>query len=119
MKKFLQFKLKNLIMTVFFVLFLINTVAYSGLASKLSITSDAMFRTRADIRVTGIKLESASGGALENYSPKYDVNNTTMGFTLPNGASSITYKITVTNFGDRNQTIYSFIKQSINKEVIK
>ncbi len=118
MKKFLQFKLKNLIMTVFFVLFLINTVAYSGLASKLSITSDAMFRTRADIRVTGIKLESASGGALENYSPKYDVNNTTMGFTLPNGASSITYKITVTNFGDRNQTIYSFIKQSINKEGI-
>ena len=118
MKKFLQFKLKNLIMTVFFVLFLINTVAYSGLASKLSITSDAMFRTRADIRVTGIKLESASGGALENYSPKYDVNNTTMGFTLPNGASSITYKITVTNFGDRNQTIYSFIKQSINKDGI-
>ena len=118
MKKFLQLKLKNLIMTVFFVLFLINTVAYSGLASKLSITSDAMFRTRADIRVTGIKLESASGGALENYSPKYDVNNTTMGFTLPNGASSITYKITVTNYGDRNQTIYSFIKQSINKEGI-
>ena len=118
MKKFLQFKLKNLIMTVFFVLFLINTVAYSGLASKLSITSDAMFRTRADIRVTGIKLESASGGALENYSPKYDVNNTTMGFTLPNSTSSITYKITVTNFGDRNQTIYSFIKQSINKDGI-
>ena len=118
MKNFFKLKLKNLIITVFFALFLINTVAYSGLASKLSITSDAMFRTRADIRVTGIKLESASGGALENYSPKYDVNNTTMGFTLPNSASSITYKITVTNFGDRNQTIYSFIKQSINKDGI-
>lgn len=118
MKKFLQLKFKNLIIIAFFALFFINTVAYSGLASNLSITSDAMFRTRADIRVTGIKLESASGGALENYSPKYDVNNTTMGFTLPNGASSITYKITVTNFGDRNQTIYSFIKQSINKDGI-
>ena len=118
MKKFLQLKFKNLIIIAFFALFFINTVAYSGLASNLSITSDAMFRTRADIRVTGIKLESASGGALENYSPKYDVNNTTMGFTLPNSTSSITYKITVTNFGDRNQTIYSFIKQSINKEGI-
>lgn len=118
MKKFLQLKFKNLIIIAFFALFFINTVAYSGLASNLSITSDAMFRTRADIRVTGIKLESASGGALENYSPKYDVNNTTMGFTLPNSTSSITYKITVTNFGDRNQTIYSFIKQSINKDGI-
>lgn len=118
MKKFLQLKFKNLIIIAFFALFFINTVAYSGLASNLSITSDAMFRTRADIRVTGIKLESASGGALENYSPKYNVNNTTMGFTLPNSTSSITYKITVTNFGDRNQTIYSFIKQSINKDGI-
>ena len=61
MKKFLQLKFKNLIIIAFFALFFINTVAYSGLASNLSITSDAMFRTRADIRVTGIKLESASG----------------------------------------------------------
>ena len=77
-----------------------------------------MFRASADIRVTGIKLESASNGAVENYSPKYNVDNTTTGFTLPNANSSITYRVTVTNYGDRNQTIYSFIKQSINKDGI-
>ena len=118
MKKFFQGKIKILIMIAFLFLFFFNTVAYSGLASKLAITSEAMFRASADIRVTGIKLESASNGAVENYSPKYNVDNTTTGFTLPNANSSITYRVTVTNYGDRNQTIYSFIKQSINREGI-
>ena len=118
MKKFFQGKIKILIMIAFLFLFFFNTVAYSGLASKLAITSEAMFRASADIRVTGIKLESASNGAVENYSPKYNVDNTTTGFTLPNANSSITYRVTVTNYGDRNQTIYSFIKQSINKDGI-
>ena len=118
MKKFFQGKIKFLIMIAFLFLFFFNTVAYSGLASKLAITSEAMFRASADIRVTGIKLESASNGAVENYSPKYNVDNTTTGFTLPNANSSITYRVTVTNYGDRNQTIYSFIKQSINKDGI-
>ena len=118
MKKFFQSKIKILVVIAFLFLFFFNTVAYSGLASKLAITSEAMFRASADIRVTGIKLESASNGAVENYSPKYNVDNTTTGFTLPNANSSITYRVTVTNYGDRNQTIYSFIKQSINKDGI-
>ena len=118
MNKFFKKNIKILIVIAFLFLFVFNTVAYSGLASKLSITSDAMFRAYADIRVTGIKLKSASNGALENYSPKYNVDNTTMGFTLPNNDSSITYEVTVTNFGDRNQTIYSFIEKSINKSGI-
>ena len=116
MKKFFQGKIKFLIMIAFLFLFFFNTVAYSGLASKLAITSEAMFRPITDIRVTGIKLVSASNGALESYSPKYNVDTTTTGFTLPNANSEITYKITVTNYGNVKQTIYKFIKNSVSTE---
>ena len=116
MKKFFQGKMKILIMIAFLFLFFFNTVAYSGLASKLAITSEAMFRPITDIRVTGIKLVSASNGAIENYSPKYNVDTTTTGFTLPSANSEITYKITVTNYGNVKQTIYKFIKNSVSAE---
>ena len=116
MKKFFQDKIKILIVIAFLLLFFFNTVAYSGLASKLAITSEAMFRPITDIRITGIKLVSASNGALESYSPKYNVDTTTTGFTLPSDNSEITYKITVTNYGNVKQTIYKFIKNSVNTE---
>ncbi len=41
MKKFFQDKIKILIVIAFLLLFFFNTVAYSGLASKLAITSEA------------------------------------------------------------------------------
>ena len=115
MKKYLG-KIKYVILTTLIVLFLFTTVAYSGLASKLAITSEVMFRALADIRVTNIKLEKTTGNALESYEPKYNVDATTTGFELPNADSSITYRVTVTNRGKRNQTIYEFIKNSINAD---
>ena len=54
MKKFFQNKIKLLISLTFLILFVFNTVAYSGLATKLAITSEAMFRPITDIRVTDI-----------------------------------------------------------------
>ena len=115
MKKYLG-KIKYVILTTLIVLFLFTTVAYSGLASKLAITSEVMFRALADIRVTNIKLEKTAGNALESYEPKYNVDATTTGFELPSADSSITYRVTVTNRGKRNQTIYEFIKNSINAD---
>ena len=115
MKKYLG-KIKYVILTTLIVLFLFTTVAYSGLASKLAITSEVMFRALADIRVTNIKLEKTTGNALESYEPKYNVDATTTGFELPSADSSITYRVTVTNRGKRNQTIYEFIKNSINAD---
>ena len=115
MKKYLG-KIKYVILATLIVLFLFTTVAYSGLASKLAITSEVMFRALADIRVTNIKLEKTTGNALESYEPKYNVDATTTGFELPNADSSITYRVTVTNRGKRNQTIYEFIKNSINAD---
>ena len=115
MKKYLG-KIKYVILSTLIVLFLFTTVAYSGLASKLAITSEVMFRALADIRVTNIKLEKTTGNALESYEPKYNVDATTTGFELPSADSSITYRVTVTNRGKRNQTIYEFIKNSINAD---
>ena len=114
MKKFFQNKIKLLISLTFLILFVFNTVAYSGLATKLAITSEAKFRPITDIRVTDIKLDSATNGAVESYSPKFNVDTTTTGFVLPNVNSTITYKVKVTNYGNVNQTIYNFIKNSIN-----
>ena len=114
MKKFFQNKIKLLISLTFLILFVFNTVAYSGLATKLAITSEAKFRPITDIRVTDIKLDSATNGAVESYSPKFNVDTTTTGFVLPNANSTITYKVKVTNYGNVNQTIYNFIKNSIN-----
>ena len=114
MKKFFQNKIKLLISLTFLILFVFNTLAYSGLATKLAITSEAMFRPITDIRVTDIKLDSATNGAVESYSPKFNVDTTTTGFVLPNVNSTITYKVKVTNYGNVNQTIYNFIKNSIN-----
>ena len=116
MKKLFRNNIKYLIAVAFLFLFVFNTVAYSGLASKLAITSEAMFRPITDIRVTGIKLVSASNGAVENYSPKYNVDTTTTGFTLSSANAEITYKITVTNYGNVKQTIYKFIKNSVSAE---
>ena len=64
MKKFFQNKIKLLISLTFLILFVFNTVAYSGLATKLAITSEAKFRPITDIRVTDIKLDSATNGAV-------------------------------------------------------
>ena len=119
MKKFFHNKIKLLISLTFLTLFLFNTIAYSGLATKLAITSEAMFRPRLDIRVTDIKLKSATNGAVESYSPKYNVDSTTTGFTLPTTEAKITYTITVTNNGNVRQTIYNFIKNAVDSDSIK
>ena len=119
MKKFFHNKIKLLISLTFLTLFLFNTIAYSGLATKLAITSEAMFRPRLDIRVTDIKLKSATNGAVESYSPKYNVDSTTTGFTLPTTEAKITYTITVINNGNVRQTIYNFIKNAVDSDSIK
>lgn len=114
MKRKIYDKGNLLISCILFFLIITITIVYSGLSTRLALVSDVIFRVAADIRVTDIKLESSTNGAIENYSPKYNVSETTMGFTLPNEESSITYKVTVTNFGGIDQTIYNFIEKSLN-----
>ena len=100
------------ILMVFCLLF--TSIAYSGLAESLAITTEAKIYAIRDIRVTGINLYNASNGAVESYSPQYNTDITTTGFKLTSSSSSITYKVTVNNYGNTDQTIYEFIKRSVN-----
>lgn len=78
MKRKIYDKGNLLISCVLFFLIVTTTIVYSGFSTKLAFVSDVLFRVSADIRVTDIKLESSTNGAIENYSPKYDVSETTI-----------------------------------------
>ena len=90
------------------------------MATELSITSAVKFRPIVDIRVEGIALQEANNGATIKYEPNtwqpdWNVADTITGFTLPNADSSLTYEVTVTNYGNVDQCIYS---TSINDETV-
>lgn len=116
MKK--QLYLKKFLSLFLIISLLFTTIAYSGLSTMLAITSEAVFRPYADIRITNIALKEVTNGSIENYSPLYSKDTTTTGFTLPDQTSSITYSVTVENNGDIDQTIYDIgIDTSNNSNV--
>lgn len=108
MKKHMH--LKSFVFSILLFSLFLTSVAYSAFATSLAITSDATFRASADIRITSISLSNTENGALVQYEPEYTINTITTGFVLPNSDSSITYKVTVKNFGDVDQTIYDITK---------
>ena len=105
---------KKFLLVVLFFLVLISTVGYSALATSLSITSDIIIRPITDIRVTGIRLHEVKNNGKIEYESKYTVDRITNGFSLPNTSSEITYKVTVENFGNIDQTIYGISTTSNN-----
>ena len=109
---------KQIKMTYFILILIISffstTIAYAGLSTELAITGEAKFVAKADIRVTNVEYVGATNGASLQYEPTYDIDSTTMGYILPNDNSTITYKITVTNYGDVDQTIYDIITELTN-----
>ena len=105
------------IVKTFLLIFLIisvsfTTIAYAGLSTRFSITSEADIRVPADIRVTGISTGGLNGNST-NYQPRYSVNTVTMGFNIAAG-STINYNVTVRNSGDIDQTIYEITTISTN-----
>lgn len=108
MKKHMH--LKSFVFSILLFSLFLTSVAYSAFATSLAITSDATFRASADIRITSISLSNTENGALVQYESEYTINTITTGFVLPNSDSSITYKVTVKNFGDVDQTIYDITK---------
>ena len=109
----MQKKYRRMLIMLAYILVVSSTIAYSALTSSLQLNAEAKLRTISDIRVTGISLSSANGGTLQ-YESVYDVNTITSGFVLPTTDSSITYKVTVTNNGTIDQTIYDILTQSSN-----
>ena len=104
---------KGLIGLLAVVLVILTTVAYSALATSLSITGEATFRAVSDIRVTNTRLKNATG-ATEQYTSRYTKDTITAGFTLNNSSSVISYDVTITNNGTIDQAIYNLTTISSN-----
>ena len=102
------------------VLILLNTFAYSALATNLSITGEAVMRAVSDIRVTNIAFDSAENDATLYYESKYTKDTITNGFILPNANSSISYNVTIKNNGTIDQAIYDLqtVSSSNNDMII-
>ena len=108
----------KILIALSFLFIMFTTVAYAGLSTSLAITSEAVFRAMADIRVTDIKINNATGSALLQYESNYNVNSITSGFTLPDATSTISYTITITNNGNIDQVIYDMGMQSNNSGLV-
>jgi len=75
------------------------TIGYAAFTNNLNINDLlAHFRAEADIRITGVGVESVAGDAI-TYSEDYGVDAIISEVSLPSNDSSVTYKIEVTNFG--------------------
>ena len=105
------FRRTILALSVLFVM--LTTVAFSALSTSLAITTDVVFRPISDIRVDNIVLSGSTvGEAVLQYESEYNVDTITSGFVLPKSNSSITYKVTIANNGDYDQTIYNMTTSS-------
>ena len=102
---------KLLVFLSVFLVFL-TTFAYSALTTSLTISSEVKFRPLADIRINGITLNSASGGATIGYESDYTKNTISSGFTLPSTSSSISYNVHIDNTGDTDYAIYDIFTTS-------
>jgi len=111
---------KSTIFILTVVLILLNTFAYSALATNLSITGEAVMRAVSDIRVTNITFDSAENDATLYYESKYTKDTITNGFILPNANSSISYNVTIKNNGTIDQAIYDLqtVSSSNNDMII-
>ena len=92
------------------------SVGYSAFGTNLNIGGIAAeVRIEADIRVTGISVDSYTNGGISTYED-YNVSNISMGANLPNSNSTITYKVSVTNFGNAEMGIYAINNLPSNLE---
>ncbi len=104
----------NLILFLLFVCFTLSfTVGYAVLNSEINISGEATFRVEEDIRITNVNLFETTNLGLENYTNKYGKDSITLGVSLPNIESSVTYKVEITNSGTVSMWIDS-INQEIN-----
>ncbi len=96
---------KNIIIVLFVIIFL--SIGYSAFTTKVQIGDiSATIRIKADIRITGISIDSFKSSAVSSYED-YNVSNITSRLFFPNADSEITYKIEITNLGNSEMGILS------------
>jgi len=95
------------IIILFIVIF--ASYGYAALNTSLSISGEAYVRVDESIRITGIKVTSIKNGASETFNSKYSKDTITMGVSLQNNTSQITYEYTV-----KNETGEDYLIENIN-----
>ena len=73
------------------------SVGYSALSANTSISGNARYDARKNIRVTSIALQGTTNSGVESFNPNYTWNTTTSGVNLPNIGSTVSYTVTVRN----------------------
>lgn len=109
-------KYKNRYLFASFLLLIVCllSIGFSAFQTPLLIDGvNLTVRLEADIRVTGIRVDSATEGVVSSYED-YNVHNITAGVYLPKEDSSITYKIEVTNFGNKEMGIFDITNLPTN-----
>lgn len=109
-KKITKNNVNNKAPVLFGVLVLLCVVmlstGYSVFNSNLSASLSAVVRADKDVRITDISVASFTNGAVSN-SDDYSPNNIYADVSLPNSNSTITYNVTVKNYGNVEMGIKS------------
>lgn len=114
-------KIKN--KTLFFITvttfasLLFTSYGYAALNTNLSITGEANFRVDDNVRITDLKLISASDGAYETYNNKFSKNSITVFVTIPSNGS-ITYEIDVTNKTSDDYYLKKLVAENFSNSAI-
>ncbi len=101
-----------------FLAILFASFGYAALNTKLQVSGEAYVRVESDIRITDIRLISATN-ANETFQSNYSKNTITMGVNLNDTTSVMTYEYTVKNDTDEDYLItnikeLSNVNQNIN-----
>ena len=84
------------------------SIGYASFGAELSISNIAAeIRINSDVRVTAFSFSTSSGSGISTYE-QYDISSLFTDINLPNSDSSVTYKVTVTNYGNVDMGVYEF-----------
>ena len=97
---------------------LMLSVGYSALNEELTISGEAHFRAQSDIRITDVSLYTTTYSALEDYNPSFGKDSMKAGVTLPSNNSSVTYKVTVTNYSNIPMQLKTIEKEIENNNYV-
>ena len=102
--------MKNKIYICLLIVFLIIIFISVGFASSsvnLNINNIfAKVRLERDIRITGVRLNNVSTDTISKYSD-YNIDNVSLGFSLPYEDSYVSYNVSVTNIGNVEMGVFS------------
>lgn len=115
--------MKNKIIYIYFSIILLIvlglSIGYASYNANLLVNDAGVtILSQAVVRVTNVALEKATNGAIAT-SESNDIENIFLSANLPNETSTITYEVTVRNFGNVPMGISNISIDNQNKDIIK